>query len=85
MGGRAAEELFFSNSSVTTGCGSDLRSATYTAYQMLLFNAMGKQLITTDFDQISEKKKEEIELEVQGLLDVISKDELQKGAKAASR
>ena len=70
MWGRAAEELFCAKEGVTTGCGSDLRSATMTAYRMLLAGAMGRDLLTTDLEELSERKKEEVEGEVRQLLEV---------------
>ena len=72
MGGRAAEELFFGNKSITTGCGSDLKQATNTAYQMILNSGMGKGLLTADLNEISESKRSEVEEEVKGLLNVRS-------------
>lgn len=70
MGGRAAEELFFGNDSITTGCGSDLKQATNTAYQMILMNGMGSNLLTADLRDISEEKRFEVEQEVKVLLEV---------------
>ena len=70
MGGRAAEEIFFGNDDITTGCGSDLRQATYTAYRMLLLNAMGKGLITADLGDVSELKRAQLEDEVRVYLEV---------------
>ena len=82
MGGRAAEELFFGKDAVTTGCGSDLRQATSTAYQMVLMNAMGEHLLTAQLGEVSEAKRFEVEEEVKGLLDVGLEAVVPEGARA---
>lgn len=35
MGGRAAEEIFYGNDEISTGCSSDLSSATSLAYSYI--------------------------------------------------
>lgn len=85
MGGRAAEDVFFAKEGVTTGCGSDLRSATMTAYRMLLASAMGRGLLTADLEELSERRKAELEAEVRGLLEVGLEAELWEGARNARR
>jgi ATP-dependent metalloprotease len=71
MGGRVAEELFFGNSEITTGCGSDLQSTTSSAYRMALFYAMSESLISiSDLRSISNELRTEVEKSVQETLRV---------------
>jgi ATP-dependent metalloprotease len=44
MGGRAAEEIFFGNDEITTGCSSDLSKATQLAYQYVKHLGMDEEL-----------------------------------------
>jgi ATP-dependent Zn protease len=74
MGGRAAEEIFFGNDEITTGCGSDLRQATYTAYRMLLLSGMGKELLSAELDDISDLKRADLENEIREYLGVCLTD-----------
>lgn len=53
MGGRVAEDLFFGNDQITTGCGSDLNNATKQAYQYLMQYDFGNTLYINDIDKIS--------------------------------
>ena len=71
MGGRVAEEIFFGNQEITTGCGSDLQNTTYSAYRMALIYGMGASLISVgDLRQLSDEGRHEIETFVQGVLRV---------------
>ena len=72
MGGRVAEEIFFGNSEITTGCGSDLQSTTSNAYRMALFYGMSDSLISVgDLRSISNELRKEVEDTVQQTLSVI--------------
>ena len=70
MGGRAAEELFFGNSAITTGCGSDLKQATNVVYRMIMMSGMGSSFLTARLSKISEIKRGEIESEIRQTLEV---------------
>ena len=62
MGGRAAEEIFFGNENITTGCGSDLKSTTNIAYKMgFLYSMLDKLTVSNNLQFISEKTKLENE------------------------
>lgn len=71
MGGRAAEELFFGNDQVTTGCSSDLRSATNLAYLYIAKLGMNEQLnlaSTTEGMTMSDEYYYAIDKEVDRIL-----------------
>ncbi len=71
MGGRVAEELFFGNSEITTGCGSDLQNTTDNAYRMNMMYGMGTSLVSiSDFRAVSDSGRRDIERDVQKVLQV---------------
>lgn len=71
MGGRVAEEIFFGNSEITTGCGSDLQGTTSYAYRMALLYGMTDSLISVgDLQSISNELRKEVEDNVQETLRV---------------
>lgn len=45
MGGRVAEELFYGNDSISTGCGSDLQNATRQAFSFVAQEGFGSLLL----------------------------------------
>lgn len=70
MGGRAAEELFYGASEITTGCSSDLSNATSVAYSYVKHLGMSEiSLAALDSSHPgSSKINYEIDMEVQKLL-----------------
>ena len=70
MGGRIAEELFFGNTQITTGCGSDLNNATKNAYGLIYNYGMGDFGLIVDANTASDKLRGEFDKAVQGILKV---------------
>ncbi|MDR0955935.1 MAG: ATP-dependent zinc metalloprotease FtsH [Candidatus Nomurabacteria bacterium] len=83
LGGRISEEVVYGRDRVTTGAGSDLRSATSIARDMIIEQGMGTKLRDRVFHEdeggmvldrmvhdrpYSEKTAEEIDVEVNGLI-----------------
>ena len=55
LGGRAAEELIYGNEEITTGCGSDLVSATNIARSMAYqYGMIGDKISFYDLKEIGE-------------------------------
>jgi len=85
LGGRIAEEIVYGRDKITTGAGSDLRSATAVARDMIIEQGMGKKLRDQVFHETegglifdkmtrgekpySEKTAEEIDREVNELIE----------------
>ena len=84
LGGRIAEEIVYGRDKITTGAGSDLRSATSIARDMIIEQGMGTKLRDQVFHETegglmfdkmtrekpySEKTAEEIDHEVNGLIE----------------
>jgi cell division protease FtsH len=79
MGGRAAEELIFSDANITTGASRDIKQATEIAKSMVTKFGMSRSLGLRSFDsdkyyldvsdQISQKTLEKIDTEVKKLID----------------
>ena len=67
LGGRAAEDVIYGNSEVTSGCGSDLVKATQISYEMARNLAMIDKdfLLSISKEDIGELKNYEIDLNVQ--------------------
>ena len=62
MGGRAAEELFFGNDQITTGCGGDLSSTSNNSIQMALIWGFGGKLSSYEsFENMSDESRKEAE------------------------
>jgi len=70
MGGRVAEEIFFGNEQITTGCGSDLNNATRISYGLMYNYAMGNLRSIIDPNYASDKLKGVVDNSVQTILDV---------------
>lgn len=70
MGGRIAEEIFFGNEQITTGCGSDLNNATRIAYGLFYNYAMGNFKFITDPNKASDKLRGVFDSSVQNVLQV---------------
>jgi ATP-dependent metalloprotease len=71
MGGHVAEELFIGDTKVTTGCGSDLNSATKLAYRAVRsFGMFGEDAgyISADKRELSEQHNAMVDLKVQQIL-----------------
>ena len=70
VGGRAAEEIVFGNQEISSGCGSDLSSASKIAYEMACNLGMVKDdnWLSMDYKNLSEKGKFEVDEDVQKLL-----------------
>ena len=71
MGGRAAEEVFFGRSKVTTGCSSDLDGATKIAYYMVKGGMFGETtgvLSTNDIENEGVEQRDQIDHIVKNLL-----------------
>jgi ATP-dependent metalloprotease len=67
MGGHVAEELFIGDTKVTTGCGSDLNSATKLAYRAVRsFGMFGEDAgyISADKRELSEQHNAMVDLKV---------------------
>ncbi len=88
LGGRIAEEIVYGRDRITTGAGSDLRSATSIARDMIMEQGMGTKLRDQVFHEeegglmfdkmtrdrpYSEKTAEEIDREVESLLEEAAK------------
>ena len=74
MGGKAAEELIYGEPQVTSGCSSDLDSATNIAYNMVTAYGMSEKLGAIAFNDnifrsLGEDTKKTIESEVRRFLD----------------
>ena len=74
MGGKAAEELIYGEPKVTSGCSSDLDSATNIAYNMVTAFGMSEKLGAIAFNDnifrsLGEETKKTIESEVRRFLD----------------
>lgn len=71
MGGRVAEDLIYGNDDITTGCSSDLNTATNIAYNFVRRYGMGKNLLLAGKKKdFSDRMNFEIDQEVQELLHV---------------
>ena len=59
LGGRAAEEIVYGDSEITTGCGSDLVKSTQIAKALFMELGMGdsEYMISTDIENLSEKTR----------------------------
>ncbi len=68
IGGRIAEEIFFGNENITTGCGSDLNNATRSAYSMLVNYSFDNWLISQDIKKFSKSFRFLIDQSAQNLL-----------------
>jgi len=70
LGGRAAEEIIFGEEEITSGASSDFQQATKLAYSMISKWGMNDNIGTLylDKENMSEKQREMIDLEVQNLL-----------------
>lgn len=71
MGGHCAEEMFIGHDQVTTGCGSDLQSATkYADMAVSKFSMFGDEagFQTTCKSKMSDERKALIDREVQKIL-----------------
>ena len=73
MGGKIAEEVIYGADGVTTGCSSDLSSATDTAYAMVMYYGMSEKLGSVAYDgklyeTLSHSTKMQIEDEVRRIL-----------------
>ena len=70
MGGRVAEELFFGNEQITTGCGSDLNNATSNAYGLIYNYGMSGLRTIMDPRAASNKMRGQVDHSVQEILNV---------------
>ena len=68
MGGRIAEELFFGNKNITTGCGSDLNNATKSSYGAVFNYGMVDSYSVYDPDNVSDKMKGELDSKISTML-----------------
>ena len=72
IGGRVAEEVFFGNTNITTGCSSDLNTITEKAYNMLInFSMLNKLSVSNNYKSYSENTKFENEKIIKILLNVL--------------
>jgi len=72
MGGHVAERIFLGKESITSGCGSDLKSATNIAYQAVRrFGMFGEDVgyLSTEKEQSSEKYNAMVDKAVKKILD----------------
>ncbi|KAL2059435.1 hypothetical protein ABVK25_000728 [Lepraria finkii] len=73
MGGKVAEELIYGDDNVTSGCSSDLSSATKTAYDMVTRLGMSDKLGNVDladgYEYLSSETKQQIESEVRRMIE----------------
>ena len=73
MGGRAAEELIYGPSKVSSGIQSDVQSATRTAYHLVTqcgYSAkLGNVDLASDYNSLSSETKQEIEREVRDIVE----------------
>jgi ATP-dependent metalloprotease len=68
MGGRAAEDVFFGNLQVTSGCSSDLAQATRAAYQLVRGGMEHQNLLAAEQDGTSDEYQGKLDLRVEALL-----------------
>lgn len=70
LGGRIAEEMIYGNDEITTGCSSDLNSATEQAYGYVRRFGMSdeKILISGEKEDLSDRLNFMIDTEVQDIL-----------------
>ncbi|RMZ76178.1 hypothetical protein DV737_g4947, partial [Chaetothyriales sp. CBS 132003] len=73
MGGRAAEELIYGPSKVTSGIAHDVQSATQIAYHLITQCGYSKKLgnvdLASDYERLSGETKQEIEREVREIVE----------------
>jgi ATP-dependent metalloprotease len=73
MGGRAAEELVYGPSKVSSGISSDVAAATRTAYSLVTQYGFSKKLgnidYNSEYDRLSSETKQEIEREVRDIVE----------------
>ncbi|RMZ90810.1 hypothetical protein DV736_g1946, partial [Chaetothyriales sp. CBS 134916] len=73
MGGRAAEELIYGPSKVTSGIAHDVQSATQIAYHLITQCGYSKKLgnvdLASDYERLSGETKQEIEKEVREIVE----------------
>ncbi|RMD41272.1 hypothetical protein DV735_g3871, partial [Chaetothyriales sp. CBS 134920] len=73
MGGRAAEELVYGPSKVTSGIAHDVQSATQIAYHLITQCGYSKKLgnvdLASDYERLSGETKQEIEKEVRDIVE----------------
>lgn len=69
LGGRVAEEIFFGNKEITTGCGSDLKATTSIAYGLARELAMSDSImISTQKQYLSEGMNQVVDKEAQKII-----------------
>ena len=73
MGGRAAEELIYGPTKVTSGIHSDLQQATQIAYHLITQCGYSKKLgnvdLSSEYERLSSETKQEVEREVRELVE----------------